>query len=70
MESNIRTCVRLQYFGNKEMKIKLDKYFISKEVEKKLILKKQSKPLVISLRLEILFVFLKHEFNLVSPKGI
>jgi hypothetical protein len=43
MESKITTCVRLQYFGIKEIKIKVYKYFIFKEVQQKIILKKDSK---------------------------
>ena len=70
MESNIRICVRLQYFGIKEIKIKVHKYFVSNEVQQNIIYKKESKRRVISVRLEILFDVLKHEFNLVSNKGI
>jgi len=60
MESNIRTCVRLQYFGIKETKIKVYKYFVAKEVQQKIIFKKASKSRVVIVRLEMLFDVLKH----------
>jgi len=60
----------MQYFCIKEIKIKLYKYFVSKGAEQEVILKKEPKPLVINVRLEILFDLLKHEFNLVPNKGI